>query len=75
MGKPFRLDTLLTEEEIAISNSARDYAREKLYPRVIEDSRTENFDRSAMREMGEMGFLGLLLKATVAPELLLLLTV
>lgn len=55
---PFRLDTLLTEEEIAISNSARDYAREKLYPRVIEDSRTENFDRSAMREMGEMGFLG-----------------
>lgn len=55
---PFRLDTLLTDEERAISQSARDYCRDKLYPRVLEDYRTEHFDKKVMREMGELGFLG-----------------
>lgn len=55
---PFRLDTLLTDEEQAISKSARDFARNQLYPRVIEDSRNETFDKHLMRDMGEMGFLG-----------------
>lgn len=55
---PFRLDTLLTEEELAISESAHQYCQERLYPRVLEGWRTENFDKSMMREMGELGFLG-----------------
>ncbi|KAF5101091.1 hypothetical protein DV451_002277 [Geotrichum candidum] len=55
---PFRLDTLLTEEELAISESARQYCQERLYPRVLEGWRTEEFDKSMLREMGELGFLG-----------------
>ncbi|KAA8916493.1 hypothetical protein TRICI_001356 [Trichomonascus ciferrii] len=55
---PLRLDTLLTEDEAAISNVARDYCQEQLYPRVLEGYRTENFDKNIMREMGELGLLG-----------------
>ncbi|VVT46871.1 uncharacterized protein SAPINGB_P001429 [Magnusiomyces paraingens] len=55
---PFRLDTLLTDEELAVSQSAREYCRDKLYPRVLEDYRNEHFDKKVMREMGELGFLG-----------------
>ena len=55
---PFKLDTLLTEEEIAISKVAHDYCQEKLYPRVLEGYRTEVFDKSILREMGELGLLG-----------------
>lgn len=55
---PFRLDTLLTDEEKAISESAHQYCQDRLYPRVLEGARTENFDKTMMREMGELGFLG-----------------
>lgn len=55
---PFKLETLLTEDEIAISNVARDYCQEQLYPRVLEGYRTEVFDKNVMREMGELGLLG-----------------
>lgn len=55
---PFRLDTLLTEEEAAVAKSAHEYCQERLYPRVLEGYRTEEFDKSMMREMGELGLLG-----------------
>ncbi|ANB11888.1 hypothetical protein AWJ20_115 [Sugiyamaella lignohabitans] len=55
---PLRLDTLLTEDEIAISQVAHEYCQEKLYPRVLEGYRTEIFDKTLMREMGELGLLG-----------------
>lgn len=53
-----RLDDLLTEEERMVRDSARQYAEEKLAPRIIQANRTESFDVSVMREMGELGFLG-----------------
>ena len=55
---PFNLDDLLTEDEKIIQKTARDYAQKKLLPRVLEAYRTENFDRSIMCEMGELGLLG-----------------
>lgn len=55
---PFRLDTLLTEEEQAVQKNAYDYCQAKLYPRVLEGARTEVFDKTMMREMGELGLLG-----------------
>lgn len=55
---PLKLETQLTEDEIAIANVARDYCQEKLYPRVIDGYRTEVFDKNVMREMGELGLLG-----------------
>ncbi|OIQ91683.1 acyl-CoA dehydrogenase [mine drainage metagenome] len=53
-----RLDELLTEEERMVRDSARQYAEEKLAPRIIEANRAESFDLDVMREMGELGFLG-----------------
>jgi glutaryl-CoA dehydrogenase len=52
------LKSQLTEEEIAISDVAHDYCQQKLYPRVLEGYRTEEFDKNVMREMGELGLLG-----------------
>lgn len=59
---PLLLDELLTDEERMIMQTARDYARDKLLPRVIEAYNTENFDRNIMREMGELGLLGPMLE-------------
>lgn len=55
---PFNLDDLLTEDELMIQKTARDYAQDKLLPRVMEAYRTEDFDRQIMNEMGELGLLG-----------------
>jgi glutaryl-CoA dehydrogenase len=61
---PLHLDHQLSEEERMISQSARQYCREKLLPRVIHAYREESFDREIMTEMGALGLLG----ATVAEE-------
>jgi len=55
---PFLLEGQLTAEERMIRDTARQYAREKLAPRIIEWNRHEQFDPVVMREMGELGFLG-----------------
>jgi glutaryl-CoA dehydrogenase len=58
---PFGLERSLTEEERMVAKSARDYATENLSPRVRDAFRDEIFDTAIMREMGEMGFLGMTL--------------
>lgn len=55
---PFKLDQLLTDEERAISEAARQFSQEKLMPRVREAYNKEHFDVEIMREMGQQGFLG-----------------
>src|SRR5512133_2041190 len=55
---PLHLDDELTPEERLARDSARDYAREKLMPRVLEANRHERFDREILREMGALGLLG-----------------
>jgi len=55
---PFRIDDLLTEEEIMIRDTARDYAQERLMPRILEANRHERFDIEVMHEMAGLGFLG-----------------
>ncbi|NVJ50833.1 MAG: acyl-CoA dehydrogenase [Gammaproteobacteria bacterium] len=52
------LDDQLSEEERMIRDSARQYAQEKLLPRVLEANRHEHFDVEIMRELGELGLLG-----------------
>jgi glutaryl-CoA dehydrogenase len=54
----FLLDQQLNEEERMIKDMARNYAQDKLMPRVLEANRNENFDTEIMREMGELGLLG-----------------
>ncbi|KAG8910271.1 hypothetical protein FRC01_006427, partial [Tulasnella sp. 417] len=55
---PLNVNGLLTEEEQAISETARDYCQERLQPRVLDAYRTENFDPTILKEMGELGLLG-----------------
>jgi glutaryl-CoA dehydrogenase len=51
----------LTEDERMIRDTARQYAQEKLLPRVIEAYREERTDRAIFNEMGELGLLGVTL--------------
>ena len=55
---PLSLHELLTDEERAIEQTARDYAQEKLLPHIIQANRHEQFDPVIMREMGSLGLLG-----------------
>lgn len=55
---PFYFDEQLSEEERMIRDAARDYAQEKLQPRIMKAFHDEYFDREIMNEMGRAGFLG-----------------
>jgi glutaryl-CoA dehydrogenase len=55
---PFRLDLQLTEDEILVADTARQYAQEQLQPRVREAYAKEETDPAIFREMGELGLLG-----------------
>ncbi len=55
---PFLLEEQLTDEEKMVYETARNYAQEKLLPRVISATREERFDREIMTELGELGLLG-----------------
>ena len=61
---PLLLDDQLTQDERMIQDAARQYAQQKLMPRVLEANRHERFDREIMTEMGALGMLG----ATLPPE-------
>ncbi|UCM46313.1 acyl-CoA dehydrogenase [Aeromonas dhakensis] len=55
---PFFLDGQLSEEERLIRDATRDYCQARLMPRVLEANRREQFDRTIMNELGELGLLG-----------------
>jgi glutaryl-CoA dehydrogenase len=55
---PLNLDSMLTEEERMMRDSAHQYCQEKLMPRILEANRHERFDREIMNELGELGLLG-----------------
>ncbi|MEO1167789.1 MAG: acyl-CoA dehydrogenase [Pseudomonadota bacterium] len=55
---PFLLESQLTDEEKMVYETARNYAQEKLLPRVLTATREERFDREIMTELGELGLLG-----------------
>ena len=60
---PLLLDAQLTADERLIRDTVRQYADEKLLPRVVTANREERFDREIMNEMGELGLLGATLPA------------
>ena len=55
---PLDLEGELTEEERMVRDTARGYAQDKLFPRVLLDYREERFDRAIISEMGALGLLG-----------------
>jgi len=55
---PFELDSQLNDEQRMVRDSARQYAQDRLLPRVKEAFRSESTDPTIFREVGEMGLLG-----------------
>ncbi len=55
---PFLLRDQLTEEERMVSDSAHQFFQKELMPNIVAANRNEYFDRNIMRQMGEMGLLG-----------------
>ncbi len=51
---------ILTEAQRQIRDMARDFARERLMPGAAERDRQSRFPREELREMGQLGFLGML---------------
>ncbi|WP_198334366.1 MULTISPECIES: acyl-CoA dehydrogenase [Psychrobacter] len=55
---PFLLRNQLTDEERMVTDSAQQFFQKELMPGIINANRNEHFDRNIMRQMGEMGLLG-----------------
>ena len=55
---PFLMEEQLSEEERMVRDTARQYAQNKLLPRVKNAYRNEETDPEIFREMGELGLLG-----------------
>ena len=55
---PLLIEAQLSDEERMIRDTARQYAQEKLAPRIRDWNRNESFEREVMLEMGALGFLG-----------------
>src|SRR6202045_1092083 len=55
---PLDLEGELTEEERMVRDTARDYAQDKLFPRVLKVYHDESYDPAVILEMGALGLLG-----------------
>ena len=55
---PLLLENQFSEEERMVRDTARQYAREQLLPRIIDAHNNETVDRELFNEMGALGFLG-----------------
>jgi glutaryl-CoA dehydrogenase len=55
---PLDLEGELSEEERMVRDTARGYAQDQLFPRILTAYREERFDRAIMSEMGALGLLG-----------------
>ena len=60
---PLNLNSMLSEEERMMRDSAHQFCQERLMPRILQANRDEIFDREIMNEMGELGLLGATLPA------------
>ena len=54
----------LSEEQKAVRDAARDFAQSVLKPGVIERDETQTFPKEEIKQLGELGFMGMM----VAPE-------
>ena len=50
----------LNEEQIAVRDAAREFAQTKLLPGVIERDENQTFPAEQIKELGELGFLGMM---------------
>jgi alkylation response protein AidB-like acyl-CoA dehydrogenase len=50
----------LSEEQLAVQQAARDFARTELLPEVIERDTHQKFPADQIKKMGELGFMGMM---------------
>jgi alkylation response protein AidB-like acyl-CoA dehydrogenase len=50
----------LTEEQVAVRDAARDFAQNVLKPGVIERDTEQKFPKEEVKQLGELGFLGIM---------------
>jgi alkylation response protein AidB-like acyl-CoA dehydrogenase len=50
----------LTEEQLAVKEAARDFAQNVLKPEVIERDRDQRFPVEEIKQLGELGFMGMM---------------
>jgi len=60
----YLFESLLSEDDRMIMETARDYAQANLEPRALDGNQEEIFDMNIAHEMGELGLLG----ATIDPQ-------
>ncbi|MDQ3190910.1 MAG: acyl-CoA dehydrogenase [Bacteroidota bacterium] len=53
----------LSEEHLMIQKAARDFAQETLKPGVIERDENQKFPKEEVKQLGELGFLGMMVDA------------
>jgi alkylation response protein AidB-like acyl-CoA dehydrogenase len=56
------MDFNLSEEHFAVQEAARDFAQNDLLPGVITRDNDQKFDPELIKKMGELGFLGMMVK-------------
>lgn len=56
----FTMDFKYTEEHIAVQEAARDFAKNVLHPGVIERDKHAKFPTEEVKQLGELGFLGMM---------------
>jgi alkylation response protein AidB-like acyl-CoA dehydrogenase len=54
------MDFELTEEQKAVRDAARDFAQNVLKPGVIERDREQRFPKDEIKQLGELGFMGMM---------------
>jgi len=54
------MDFELTEEQKAVRDAARDFAQNVLKPGVIERDREQRFPKDEVKQLGELGFMGMM---------------
>ena len=54
------MDFQLSEEQLAVQQAARDFARNELLPGVIERDTHQKFPAEQIKKMGELGFMGMM---------------
>uniref|UniRef100_A0A7S2EGW4 glutaryl-CoA dehydrogenase (ETF) n=1 Tax=Trieres chinensis TaxID=1514140 RepID=A0A7S2EGW4_TRICV len=56
---PFRMKTMLTEEERTVQDAAHSFCQQELMPKILMANRNEDvLDKSLMQKMGSLGLLG-----------------
>lgn len=54
------MDFILTEEQLAVRDAARDFAQKELLPGVIERDNEQRFPADQIKMMGQLGFMGMM---------------